>query len=286
MICEKCGKEHDGSFGSGRFCCRACANSRKHTKETIQKISKGLQKHYEPYKKFKLKYFTGSEELDKLYPEIGKHQSKKWFIKLIPFGFDYTSLYTVDIIAEYEQVKSVLYTEYIINCLSPADIYKKYNCDKWFNNSETLLHLFKFMNFPIRGRSKAAINSVSQGKWKICANNTHSYGHEQWYTTWENKEVYLRSNLELNYAKYLDNNHIKYDVEYLRIKYFDSQKQIYRCAIPDFYLFESNTIVEIKSKYTLDIQNMKDKFKSYKELGYNVLLVLENNIVDLYSLED
>jgi len=29
MICEneKCGKEHDGSFGSGRFCCRACANS-------------------------------------------------------------------------------------------------------------------------------------------------------------------------------------------------------------------------------------------------------------------
>ena len=27
-ICERCGKEHDGSFGSGRFCCRACANAR------------------------------------------------------------------------------------------------------------------------------------------------------------------------------------------------------------------------------------------------------------------
>ena len=27
MICEKCGKEHDGSYGSGRFCCQACARS-------------------------------------------------------------------------------------------------------------------------------------------------------------------------------------------------------------------------------------------------------------------
>ena len=27
-ICERCGKEHDGSFGSGRFCCRSCSNAR------------------------------------------------------------------------------------------------------------------------------------------------------------------------------------------------------------------------------------------------------------------
>lgn len=26
MICEQCGKEHDGTFGSGRFCCRSCSN--------------------------------------------------------------------------------------------------------------------------------------------------------------------------------------------------------------------------------------------------------------------
>ena len=27
MICENCGKEHDGSYGSGRFCCKECARS-------------------------------------------------------------------------------------------------------------------------------------------------------------------------------------------------------------------------------------------------------------------
>lgn len=39
MICEKCGKEHDGTFGSGRFCSRSCANIRSHSIETKVKIS-------------------------------------------------------------------------------------------------------------------------------------------------------------------------------------------------------------------------------------------------------
>ena len=53
----------------------------------------------------------------------------------------------------------------------------------------------------------------------------------------------------------------------MRIKYFDSQKNEYRCAIPDFYLPDENLIVEIKSDYTLDEQNMKDKKKAYLENG-------------------
>ena len=28
MKCVKCNIEHDGSFGSGKYCSRACANSR------------------------------------------------------------------------------------------------------------------------------------------------------------------------------------------------------------------------------------------------------------------
>ncbi len=42
MICETCGKEHDGSYGSGRFCCQACARSfstSKNRKEINKKIS-------------------------------------------------------------------------------------------------------------------------------------------------------------------------------------------------------------------------------------------------------
>ena len=51
MICEYCGKEHDGSFGSGRFCCKSCSISyvNKHRildREKInKKISEGLKKY-------------------------------------------------------------------------------------------------------------------------------------------------------------------------------------------------------------------------------------------------
>ena len=56
MICENCGKEHDGSFGSGRFCSKFCSISfgnknRKRTKEQQKvinkKISEGVKKYNE-----------------------------------------------------------------------------------------------------------------------------------------------------------------------------------------------------------------------------------------------
>lgn len=37
--CEKCGKVMTEKYGSGRFCSRTCANSRKQSEETKQKIS-------------------------------------------------------------------------------------------------------------------------------------------------------------------------------------------------------------------------------------------------------
>lgn len=43
QICETCNKENDGFFGSGRFCSRSCANKRVHSKETKEKISKGVK---------------------------------------------------------------------------------------------------------------------------------------------------------------------------------------------------------------------------------------------------
>ena len=52
MICENCGKEHDGSYGSGRFCCKSCSISfgnKQRSKESRlllnKKISKGLKKY-------------------------------------------------------------------------------------------------------------------------------------------------------------------------------------------------------------------------------------------------
>jgi hypothetical protein len=45
-ICERCGKvvEDSEKFGSGRFCSRACANTRQHSVETKEKIRQGVNK--------------------------------------------------------------------------------------------------------------------------------------------------------------------------------------------------------------------------------------------------
>ena len=42
MECLKCGKEHDGTFGSGKYCSKSCANSRIRTEEVKKKISNGV----------------------------------------------------------------------------------------------------------------------------------------------------------------------------------------------------------------------------------------------------
>ena len=42
--CEKCGKITEEKFGSGRFCSRACANTRTHSAETKERIREGMLK--------------------------------------------------------------------------------------------------------------------------------------------------------------------------------------------------------------------------------------------------
>ncbi len=47
-ICEKCSKEHDGTYASGRFCSKACASSRIITEEQ-KKLSSEKQKILKDY---------------------------------------------------------------------------------------------------------------------------------------------------------------------------------------------------------------------------------------------
>lgn len=42
-ICLNCGKEHDGTYGSGKFCSSSCARTRHHSIEVKQKISNTLK---------------------------------------------------------------------------------------------------------------------------------------------------------------------------------------------------------------------------------------------------
>lgn len=136
-------------------------------------------------------------------------------------------------------------------------------------------------NFTIKSCKYATKENYLENRLTISEISNVYYKHG-WHTTWNNKEVYYRSQNELDFAIELDNQQIDYEMEYLHIKYFDTQTNEFRCAIPDFYIPSKNEIVEIKSSYTLDIQNMRDKFKAYKELGYNCKCICDYNEIDIW----
>jgi len=69
----------------------------------------------------------------------------------------------------------------------------------------------------------------------------------------------------------------------MTVNYYDSVLKKPRFAIPDFYLPNYNMIIEVKSSFTFDKQNMIDKAKAYIENGYDFILEYEHKS---YSYHD
>jgi len=235
--------------------------------KTKNKISKSLTKKIIKKKKCKI---CGQENCINI--EICNH-TLKWFKNLIPFSFDINVLGTDKIHLEYFRIKKLLLNEYFNNMLSPYDISIKYNYDKSFEN---ILHILKSFGIETRKLSDSIINSFLQGKLGSGCNSGKNQFKHGWHNTWNNKKIYYRSSYELIFAKSLDAKKINYDVECFRIKYWDTQKCKYRVAIPDFYIFHSNKLYEIKSKVTFNKQNIIDKFNEYIKLELIPKLVLDN----------
>ena len=303
MICENCGKTHDGSFGSGRFCCKECARSFSTKYITGQlKEAKCIdcgkiiyigkrasiktcrcddcnKKHFMPSDKRICKicgriYYKNNGGCEN---EFCQHTSLQFLRTLIKyFGFDESKLGTVDVENEYIRIKNFIQQLYLTDRITENELKSKFHYNSGISNFHKILKTLGIKTLTSKEANKLSYILGRNGNAII-----ENQYHQSWHTTWNNKEVYLRSSYELDYAKELDEQQIEYDVECFHIKYFDSIQNEYRCAIPDFYLPETNTIVEIKSKWTLDRQNMKDKIKAYKDLGYNTKLICEHKEIYL-----
>jgi hypothetical protein len=260
--CENCSCAHNGNYGSGRFCSMKCARgfSTKSKRSLInEKVSKALKEKYP--KKIKFCKICGAERGKCLRPDIcTKRQLFPSLEKY--FGFNMLLLGSIDIYEEYQRVKNILLEDYIDNELSLPDMAKKYNHGDVRNFNK----IINSLGIEKREMSEAQFLYLKNHDVKLPYSKHHyKYG---WHITWEGKKIFYRSSYELEYAKYLDENKIQYDVEKLKIIYWDSQLKRQRIAIPDFYLSKENKIVEIKSSWTYDEINMNDKFKAYKEHGY------------------
>ena len=300
MICEYCGKEYEKGI-SNRFCSISCAhgyaskyddkNEQKHVKCIIcnkdilvNKRATASKCKCEKCSKRRKCLVCGQEFYTKLDSDICSdkcrsiNKQKKLLIQY--FGFNKNYFGSVKIFDEYNRIKNDLNKLYWDDNKSFADIAKIYG---YTGNPGNFTKVFRQLGIKSRSAKECVVNAYLNGK----ISPTFGFPYKQtWHTTWNNKEVYLRSSYELDYANELDKQKINYDVESLRIKYFDTQRNEYRCAIPDFYLPDTNTIVEIKSIWTLDKQEMKDKFKAYKDLGYNFKLILEHKETNIETIDN
>ena len=142
-------------------------------------------------------------------------------------------------------------------------------------DKKTIYKFFIKNNFKLRTLSESTSNAIYQGRLiYVESKNQYKSG---WHKTWNDDNVYCRSSYELDYCLILDKEKIEYTMEKIRIKYWDSLLKKERIAIPDFYLPKTNEIIEIKSTWTYDENNMKDKILSYKNNGYLVKLILDHN---------
>ena len=299
MICENCGKEHDGSYGSGRFCSKFCAKSFS-TKNDDNKIKETnciecgksiyIYKRISPInckcndcksKKIKYckicgrKFITNSKKVICNNEFCQTHNIQQLNTLLKYFNFDKNKIGTQEVETEFNKIRDNLYDLYWNKHLSSTEICKLFNYPNICNLTNKV---FNYLGIKHKTCKESIEENYLEGRLLVKSGKQYKHGY---HITWNNKKVYLRSSYEFDYAKLLDKQKINYEVENLRIKYWDSQKNKYRCAIPDFYIPSENLIIEIKSTYTLDKINMVDKKKQYLNLGYNFKCICDHKEINI-----
>lgn len=199
-----------------------------------------------------------------LHSQFYKQRSPN--LKKLGFNFD------LPVEIEYLKIQSMLYSAYHIRYDSTIVIMKDLNIP----SCKTIDTIFKIFDIEPRNLSSAATYSLLSGRSIPRTNIRFS---KVYHTSWFGEIFYLRSSYEEEYAKILDSQKIKYFVEHIRIKYFDKDQNKYRVAVPDFFLPFTNTLVEVKADYWLDIDNMIKKKEAYLALGYKLDLYLDHKLV-------
>jgi hypothetical protein len=293
MKCEYCNNDHNGNYGSGRFCNVRCArgfSSREKRQEINRRVSEKLKGNI-PWNKgtgkpkpkpsryikkdnIKICRWCGQGEC-KRKDICKKYQIFPSLIKY--FGMNPEVIGMMDLYKEYERIIEIVKNLYYDKEMSLPQLAEYFNYTNDIRNFNKILNSIEIEK---RTRSNSLINAYKNGRCELpkSLNNSYKCGY---YTTWEGKKVFLRSSYEFDYAEHLDKERIRYNVENLRFQYWDSQLLKNRIAIPDFHIIDFNIIVEIKSDYTLNLINMKDKKMCYENAGYELVLIVEREEMSL-----
>lgn len=280
MICEKCGKEFvddwrkdkDARRKPLRFCSKSCTNSRVWTEEINQSRSFKLKKseHIGDLKECKI---CGQMKRDH---ELGRGHCS-WlslnlkrcpdFLKKV--GIDESALGTPRIFEEINLLRSRVEEVYYASFSGLKAVKEQFGFSYHPDN------LLKYLKVPRRSLSE----STSLAHLYSRQPKSRSKYKTEYHVTWDGRTVFLRSSYESEFATLLDSQKVYYEVERVRIRYWDSVREAERTAVADFYIPETREVIEVKSIYTYNEQNMVDRFDAYTKMGFKPKLWLDKQFV-------
>jgi len=284
MKCENCNDEHNGKYGSGRFCTSKCArgfSTKSKRKEINKKVSKKLKGKLiscNRIKKFPNRMKNSTKLVfHEITGEICNKQNKNksyWiknararFTKKLCKWFDIPLGKFPDTINQLENLREYIRVLYEDKKFSSLDIKQHLNIPLPDGHMPAFVKQLKIKR---RTLSEALTNYVERHGVQHFKSNVYKCG---WHIGWDKTKHYYRSSYELIFYKFLDNKKIPYLTEVIRIKYFNVKENRMRIAIPDVLI--KNMLIEVKSNYTYNKEEMIDKFLSYKKLGFKPILLLE-----------
>lgn len=197
----------------------------------------------------------------------------------------------------YKDVRNFFVEKYIVGGYGFKSLIKEFELDITYTK---LRFIFEVLDIERRKgydviterlrnvRSKNALGDKNHFyKWpeirpELLKTNSNRGINGYYYNNSMKKYVWLRSSYEYLYSKYLDENNIKWDVEY---QYYNINNRNY---LPDFFIFENDNvckIVEIKSEYYSGY--VRDEFINifnfFKNIGIEYLIISDVELKKLNS---
>lgn len=239
------------------------------TRKSLVKKKKSIQKTHRT-RKTRLCKVCGQEQCSN--PHICKWSSlRNKSLNLQLLGFDFSTYGTLGIIESYTNFRQKMLTEY--KTMSMTQIRKYYN----IKADKTIQDIFKYLKIPLVSANEQLRKYFDNGGAPLQRKGVKCTP----YIKHDGSTIMCRSSYEVDFAHHLEKLNIAFEFENKQILFKSSIDHKIHYAFPDFYISNTNTIIEVKSWYYYDQLRMIDRFNAYRAAGYIPKLLLEGK---LYSI--
>lgn len=162
-----------------------------------------------------------------------------------------------------------------------SEIHKKRYKDEGFREK----HRLGVRKAVSKEKYKKKMSEIMREKWKDKEYREKVIsGSGKLYIKSNGIQMYFRSSWEYIISEYLDELKIPYEYESKVFKYNHNGKM--RSYIPDFYIKSLDLFLEIKPKFKLNSEEVRLKYESVRNEGYNIEFINEEHVNNIERFKE